>query len=267
MCSRYAWALTMSSIGNLSCSQYRSSSANVDRMNCFMRYTHGVHLSNDEGEMSELPRKYPDLTIRFPHDREAELLGEMTRLAQPPWSRQDLDTHGGPPREGNFFFHRDEVGDDPALAAVIQRREPGVLIATHLVPDEIGPHLDVAQYDRILRELDEFIVDPAAKAVDGLSDIDLTDYRLEDYFSPTAVALLEDFSQCNGYGSHPSDREIWYSFLIQVFDDGNKVNADTFRNAAKAAELWPSEYAEDFSRQYDLAMDILERSGRRKLSE
>ena len=214
--------------------------------------------------MSDIPQKYPDLTIRFPHEREAELIGEMTRLAKPPWSRQLENTHGQPAEHDHFYFHRDEVNGDPALAAVIERREPGVLIVTHVLPDKIWPDLEVPDYNRILREFDDRIVDPAAKALEGWSDIDSTDYRLEDYFSPRAVELVKDFSQGNNYGSHPSDREIWYSFLLQVFDDGNKVNADTFRNALKASDIWPQNDVNRLAKEYGIAMEVLGRSGRSK---
>jgi hypothetical protein len=216
--------------------------------------------------MSDVPLKYPDLTIRFAHEREAELIGEMTRLAKAPWSRQVDNTHGQPAEHDYFYFHRDEVDTDPPLATVLKRREPGVLIVTHVLPDEIGPELDVPQYDRILREFDAQIVDPAAKAVEGWSDIDSTEYRLEDYFSPRAVELLTSFSQCNNYGSHPSDREIWYKFLLQVFDDGNNVDADLFRNCLKASGIWPQYDVNRLAREYYMAMEILERSGRPKSS-
>ena len=109
------------------------------------------------------------------------------------------------------------------------------------------------------------IADPAAETVEGMTGIELSQYRLQDYVSPDTVGLLETFcatSNQGDLGSHLSDQEKWIRFLLAAFDDGNVVHCEIFGNCLKTAGWWPEEGIRRLVREYDFAMRLLEQSGR-----
>jgi hypothetical protein len=116
-------------------------------------------------------------------------------------------------------------------------------------------------YKAILREFDSTIAEPAAELVDGMTAIEISQYRLQDYFSPRAVGLLEAFclsSNQADLGTHPGDQERWITFLLAAFADGNDVHCDVFGNCLKTAEWWPEAGISRLVHEYDFAMRLLE---------
>ena len=214
---------------------------------------------------------YPAMNIHFPPAREAALHAEMQRLATGPWTPQPHDAFNRPPQDGSFYFHRAVVGDHPSCTLCIRREKDGHWIVQTIVPDEGQPHqIPLAAYKAILNEFDSQIAEPAAQLVEGMTGIELSHYRLEDYFSQNAVGLLETFCQTSNQGdlgSHPSDQEKWMRFLLAAYDDGDEVHCDVFGNCLKTAEWWPEEDIRRLVHEYDFAMRLLQQSGRTRNPE
>jgi hypothetical protein len=209
---------------------------------------------------------FPQMHIRFPPAKEVELHKEMKRLANAPWSPQRYNPHGKPADSDRFYFHRDIVGDEPSCTVCIWRNEPGHWIVTNVVPDEgqVNP-IPINQYKKILTNFESDIAEPAAEATEGITSIDISQYRLEDYFSHDAVKLLQHFcvtSNQSDLGQHLSDQEKWIEFLLQVYDDNNNVHCDTFGYCLRTTEWWPEEGIPRLVREYDFAMRLLRQSGR-----
>ncbi|MHC4474838.1 MAG: hypothetical protein ACYTEL_04290 [Planctomycetota bacterium] len=209
---------------------------------------------------------YPKMDISFPPAREAELHKEMERLAHTPWSPQPYNPHGKPADGDHFYFHRDVVGDEPSCTVCIWRKEPGHWIVTTLVPDEgqVTP-IPIDQYKKILTNFESDIAEAAAGSVEGITSIDMSLYRLEDYFSREAVKLLQHFcdtSNQSDLGQHLDDQEKWIAFLLQVYDDNNDVHCDIFGRCLQTAGWWPEEGIPILVSEYDFAMRLLEQSGR-----
>jgi hypothetical protein len=66
-------------------------------------------------------RIHPDMNIRFPESKEAELVDAMKSRATSPWRWKQDDPHGRRMEKGHFFFHRDAVAAmrDLMLLAVL----------------------------------------------------------------------------------------------------------------------------------------------------
>jgi len=208
----------------------------------------------------------PKMHIVFPPAKEEELHTEMQRLAQSPWAPQDCNPYGKPAGEDQFYFHRDISEDLPSCTLCIWRSEPGRWTITRITPDEgQAPSLSVEQYKMIVNEFDSKIAEPAATIVGGMSSIEISVCRLEDYFSPEAVRLLEHFCETSNQsdlGTHLDDQRRWMQFLLQAYDDGNDVHCDIFGRCLKNAECWPEEGIRYLVSEYDFAMRLLEQSGR-----
>jgi len=193
----------------------------------------------------------------------------MKLRATSPWAPQEHDAFNRPPKDDSYYFHRDVVGDQPSCTLCIRRKKEGHWLVQTIVPDEGQIRqipLDV--YKIILGEFESQIAEPATAAVEGMTAIELSLYRLEDYFSPDCVRLLEEFcTTSNGLGSHPSDQEIWMRFLLAAFDHGRDIHCDIFGKCLKTAEWWPEEHIPKLVHEYDFAMHLLQLAGRNPESQ
>lgn len=209
---------------------------------------------------------FPQMDIRFPPAKEAELHEEMKRLASAPWSSQTHDPFGRPASSDRFYFHRDNVGDEPSCTVCIWRKELGHWIVLNIVPDEgQGHQIPINQYKKILTNFESEIAGPAAETIEGITSIDTSQYRLEDYFSPDAVKLLRHFCETSNqsdWGQHLSDQEKWMEFLLRVYDDNTDVHCDVFGRCLHTAGWWPEEGISRLVSEYDFAMRLLKQSGR-----
>lgn len=209
---------------------------------------------------------YPKMHIRFPPAREDDLHKEMQRLANTPWSPQAHNPHGKPAGSDHFYFHHDAVGDEPSCTLCIWRSEPGHWTVTGLIPDEgqVNP-IPIEQYKSMLTSFDSNIAEPAAATVEGMTSVDISICRLEDYFSPEAVELLKYFCETSNQsdlGQHLDDQRKWMAFLLQAYDDNNDVHCDIFGRCLQTAQWWPEEGIKYLVSEYDFAMRLLEQSGR-----
>lgn len=209
---------------------------------------------------------FPQMHIRFPPAKEVELHKEMKRLASAPWLSQPHNPFGKPADSDRFYFHRDNVGDEPSCTVCIWRNEPGHWIVTNLVPDkgQVNP-IPIDQYKKILTNFESEIAEPAAETIKGITSIDTSQYRLEDYFSRDAVRLLRHFCETSNQsdlGHHPSDQEKWIEFLLRVYDDNTDVHCDVFGSCLHTAGWWPENGIRRLVSEYDFAMRLLRQSGR-----
>lgn len=209
---------------------------------------------------------FPAMNIHFPPARENELHDEMKRRAISPWSPQENDAFDRSPEDGAFYFHRGAVNDEPSCTLCIRREKPGHWVVQAIVPDEgeINP-IPPDMYKRILAEFESRIAEPAANGVEGLTAMEFSQYRLEDYFSPKALGLLRTFCDTSNHGdggSHPSDQEKWINFLLTAYDDGKADHCDIFGSCLKTAGWWPERGIPRLVREYDFAMRLLKQSGR-----
>jgi len=210
--------------------------------------------------------RYPQMDIHFPEAKEKDLHNEMKRLAVTPWSPQEHDPHGRPAEVGKFYFHHKRIDHEPSCSVCIWRKKPGHWIVTNIVPDKGEDNkIPIQQYKKILINFESEIAVPAVEFVEGITSIDMSEYRLEDYFSQKAVKLLENFCKTANLcdlGTHLADQERWIEFLLQAYDDGNDVHCDTFGNCLQTAKWWPENGIQILVSEYDFAMRLLKQSGR-----
>jgi len=208
----------------------------------------------------------PQMHNRIPPDKEAELHEEMKRLASAPWSSQPHNPFGKPADSDRFYFHRDNVNDEPSCTLCICCKEPSHWIVVAIVPDEGQVHqIPIVQFKKILTNFESDIAEPAAETVEGITSIDMSQYRLEDYFSPEALSLLKHFCETSNQsdlGCHPSDQEKWIEFLLRVFEDNADVHCDIFGSCLHTARWWPEQGISSLVSEYDFAMRLLQQSGR-----
>ena len=206
------------------------------------------------------------MNIHFPPARESELHEEMLRRAASPWSPQEYDAFRRARKDGSWYFHREAVNDAPSCTLCIQRKQHGHWVVLAIVPDEgqLNP-IPLDMYKAILSDFESRIAEPAADVVEGMTAIEFSQYRLEDYFSPTVVGLLETFcatSNQGDLGTDLSDQEKWISFLLAAYDDGKDIHCDIFGYCLRNARWWPEHGIQRLVHEYDFAMRLLKQAGR-----
>lgn len=204
---------------------------------------------------------YPLMDILYPAAREAEMVAAMRNHAAPPWSWQAHDAFQRPPEDGSFYFHRDRQQSDPPCTLCIARHSPGKLVVRAIVPDADTVHTIARnRYVQILEEFDAQVAEPAAESVGGMTSIGTASHRLEDYFSPEAIRLLERFcktSNAGDRGSHLSDQEKWMAFLIHFHHENVDVHCDTFGKCLRTKHWWPDDAISKLVPEFDFAMRLL----------
>jgi hypothetical protein len=207
---------------------------------------------------------YPLLNIRFPEQKEPELVDAMRRRAAPPSRWRPYEPVNCRVEEGEAFFRRDAVGADPPCILYLCREGPGNWAVTHIQAECEGVHfLALDEYVAILRDFDVLIAEPAAEELGGMTSIDTTQRSLEDYFPAEAVRLLKLFcttSNKSDLGSHPSDQRKWIAFLLCVYFSRAEVDCDTFGQCLHATGWWPEDHILTLVNEYELAMRLLEQA-------
>jgi hypothetical protein len=192
----------------------------------------------------------------------------MSKRATAPWSPKETDAMDRAPEGGHYFFHRIRVGTAPACTLCIRREKQGHLVVFSVVPDEgETTPIPVKEYKDILNEFDCLIAGPAVEEFKGMSAMGISQYRLDDYFSPNTVKLLEAFyhsANQGDFGSHPYDQERWMNFLLSAYDDGHNENCDIFGYCLRNTNWWPEEGIRRLVTEYDFAMRLLRQSGRQQ---
>ena len=205
---------------------------------------------------------YPDMNIRFPEAREAELIEHMKSRAQPPWRWEEVPRLLSTARQ--LCFRRDAVDNYPDCSLFIHRRQAGDWVVVNIVPhfdvNDRRFQLPIEQYVGILNEFEARIAEPAAEAVGGMTSIEAHKQGLEDYFSANSIRLLRLFctsSNVSTLGSHPSDQQKWMAFLLDVHRSRVNVHPDTFAGLLRSEGWWPEAGIAKLANEYELAMGLL----------
>jgi hypothetical protein len=131
-----------------------------------------------------------------------------------------------------------------------------------MVPDEglVADELPLEQYIRLLQDFDERVAGPAAELIGGMTQMGTSKHTLSDYFSQTAVDLLDSFCRSANkadLGTHPLDQHRWMAFLLDVHRNDDPVHCDTFRGCLATSGWWPERGIDRLVREFDFAMRLL----------
>jgi hypothetical protein len=201
---------------------------------------------------------YPTMNIRFPEDKQSELVAAMKARARAPWCYEQRDEYRPLVNEGYVPFHRDGVDSDPGCGLFLFPKAPGDLEVVCVVAEK--GNLSPDQYVAILREFDATIAEPAAGALGGMTSIDIATPRLVDYFSRESICLLKRFcttSNVSTGSAHPSDQEKWIAFLLDAHRSDARVGCEIFGQCLEAEGLWPCDRIEELMLEYDFGLHLL----------
>jgi len=83
---------------------------------------------------------------------------------------------------------------------------------------------------------------------------------LEEYISQESIKLLNDFASHANKSSaaaHPSDEEMWFSFIISIFEHNSNLPPDPLQEWLEA-EGWTEEKAFELSRLFEYGISLLD---------
>lgn len=181
---------------------------------------------------------------RSTEDLDDESIGEKHLVLQ-------VDPKGGRPSANVFIFF---IGDS--------------LKVTNIVPRQVH-QLTVAQYNRILEELSDWILELRAEGMSIKSDITTDRLDVATLLGPEAMGALRAFSSSANKStgsSHPLDRSRWFNFLVLAHRDSAKIDTQTLYRWLTEEERWPEDQADHLVIEFEFAAALLkhfDRSSRR----
>lgn len=162
------------------------------------------------------------------------------------------------------FLRNEEPGSGvPSVNLFVTARSSGDLSVANIVPTESGS-IDAAQYNAVLTDFMASAAGPAAIELGAAVEVSADHYDLREELGKEAAELLARFSVLANKStgsSHPSDRELWYSFLVAA----HRAREDASSLAGMIGDWleldgWSGEVAVDLVIEFEFAMGLLDRA-------
>lgn len=211
--------------------------------------------------LSDYPRVPQFRELQFsgePRDLDALASAIENRLGSP-WSRA-ADVEEGPVLGGQYrVFRREEDAQLPAALLHLMDDGQRILVA-NIVPAG-GDGLSENQYNGILVEFADHFAGEAAREIGllmevGPDEVDLGNELDEDTFR--ALLLFSRTSNRSTGSAHPSDREKWFDFMIQLHRSGRAVSTGVLQEFLMR-EGWSESVAWDLILEFEFGMGLLRR--------
>jgi hypothetical protein len=205
---------------------------------------------------------FRDLFIRGEPDRLAATVAEIERALGKGWFR-DEETERQlaalPTAARSFCFGCVDDGNRPGATVILTAKGPDTLYVSNVIPHS-RRRLNFDQYNRLVGELYERFVQPAAATTGAQAELTDTQADLERWLSPASAERLRRFSSSANKGtgsSHPQDRERWNDFVLAAHQDRSALSASTLRRWLVEVEDWPPEVADQLAVEYEYGRELL----------
>jgi hypothetical protein len=205
---------------------------------------------------------FRDLFIRGEPDRLAATVAEIQRTLSEGWFRDEETERqlaSFPAAGQSFCFGCSDDGKLQGATVILTARGPDTLYVSNVIPHS-RRRLTFDQYNRVLGDLYERFVRPAAATTGTEAELTDTQADLERWLSPASAERLRRFSSCANKGtgsSHPQDRERWNDFVLAAHQDRSALDASTLRRWLGEVEDWPPEVAEQLAVEYQYGRELL----------
>lgn len=134
----------------------------------------------------------------------------------------------------------------------------GELKVVNIVPSQKGS-LTHQQYNRIVKEFHDSIVQPAAAGIRVLVVFTEAQQGIEHLMTPETYALLTGFSRSanKSTGSaHPADLVRWFQFLVATHRENTPLDPTQLAKWL-VEEKWPDEQAGELAQEYEFGRGLL----------
>jgi hypothetical protein len=176
------------------------------------------------------------------------------------WKRSvEREEHARYFKEKAFVF--EYIGADGIINASLTlfQNDTGRWYVPNIIP--IASHqLSVDEYNRLLIDFKENLVDPACK--DTSIRVQLTEDQivLEEIVGNEAAEALRRFSSCaNKFtgNAHPNDKKRWFEFLSAAQHSKVKLYDDILK-ATLIEQGWSEEWADKLAFEFEYGCDLLD---------
>ena len=208
-------------------------------------------------------KRFKDLDITGPDEQLLALIEAVSASLPAGW-RRDFEAEARMEKlhptgtDAGFAFARDAEEGDPNTGLFLAR-ERGGLHVSNIVPLDAG-QLSMGQYNRVLDEFADMLrthLPPGSQL-----DLNVTsdEAAITDWVSEDAAERLRRFANVANMSTgsaHPLDFGRWAHFLIQVHREGSTLDSDSLSRWLVEELEWPSERANELTREFEFARDLL----------
>lgn len=158
-----------------------------------------------------------------------------------------------------FFFELKQSTNLPGAVLGLMEETPSKLWVSNIVPTTKN-RLSVNEYNSILTDFTEKVIEPVAIQLGATFEITEADYELENLVSPETAQKLRNFSSLANKGTgiaHPRDRDRWFAFIDSVHKDSRKISRSDLERFL-IEEGWMEDQADMLADEFVNATDLLE---------
>ena len=201
---------------------------------------------------------FQDLFLEFSDERRQQVRRALQEHAATPWHHaKEWEENLG---KDYMAFERDSKDDLPSSGLALWSQPYGYCVA-NIVPLKIG-ELGVPNYNDVLNDFLERVVNPASKNVEFYVKISARRQSITDWTSQEAANALHRFAVTANKStgsSHPSDQDRWFEFLFAVRKAPKRLRTYRLGRWLTEVEEWPPEVVTRLIIEYEFAMDLLDK--------
>jgi hypothetical protein len=185
---------------------------------------------------------------------------DIRRSLRDGWT-QDAESEAYMLRDGGsrkvYCFTAPKRPRRPAATIFLVDSGPGKMYVANAVPQE-KHQLSRSEYNSLLEEFFRQFVEPAATRTGVKAELTEPSADLERWLSPDAAEKLRRFSTSankNTGSSHPSDRDLWYDFLVAA--EESSFSASMLERWLVEVDGWSEEMAGELAIEYEFGRGLL----------
>jgi hypothetical protein len=162
-------------------------------------------------------------------------------------------------REAVYCFHCTKRGVRRPATLFLMEKDNTTYSVVNIVPDD-QPELSYAQYNAILEDFYKGFVQPAVARTGAAVEFTEPEADLERWVSADTARKLRLFCMAANKrtgASHPSDRRLWYDFIVSAHREGAEFDSSTLARWLHEVGGWDDEWSDELAIQYEYARGLL----------
>jgi hypothetical protein len=204
-------------------------------------------------------KDFRDLYIHLHGHSINDLIERLTKQCTAPWTRAiDKEENLSLSDHKMFCFVRDTFDNLPKAALVLSDKKEGVWYIPNIVPAESG-EMSVDEYNGILLDFEKLILRPARAGTKIRIKVTTDSLSIRDRAGERVEKALESFSNLANKatgGTHPSDRERWFRFLVLANHKGRELDTELVGQTL-LEHGWMPERVEKLRLEFEFAQGLL----------
>jgi hypothetical protein len=204
---------------------------------------------------------FRDLYLNLSIARTDDFFNEVEQSLAVDWSR-DHETEERTAREFRdkyYYFACNKTEELETALVAFARKNDKIAYIANIVPREFGK-LSKDQYNKILLDFYERCLKPICEKHSIPVEITTDNQSMADWVSDGTHKKLKLFSNAANKSTgtaHPLDQERWFSFVVSVIRNNDKLDPSQLERWLVEEEGWHPDIASELAIEYEQGISLL----------